>query len=338
MNSFGGLHTHRAGVLLAVLVAYLAAAAPVTAQAPARLASAPDGAAPTPSQESGNPAPVGTGTLFVGLAAGDGPPPPMAPEVIRRDARGRATVRAIELTDGIRLDGKLDERVYRDVPAITGFIQQEPVEGAQATEKTEAWIMFDRTNIYVGARVWESAPPSSWVANEMRRDTTQLRDNDAFWVSFDTFYDRRNAVTFHTNPLGALGDFAITNEGNPNSNWNPVWDVRVGRFEGGWTLEMEIPFRSLRFRPGDVQVWGIQLRRTVRRKNERLFLTPVPISAGRGGIFRVSDYGTMVGLKAPGSSNNLEIKPYVIGRCQHRRRMRATEPLALTSSMASRRT
>ena len=87
----------------------------------------------------------------------------------------------------------------------------------------------------------------------MRRDTRQLRDNDSFWVVFDTFHDRRNGVAFFTNALGGLGDFAITNEGNPNSDWNPVWDVRTGRFEGGWTVEMEIPFKSLRYRPGPVQ-------------------------------------------------------------------------------------
>ena len=301
-------HTHRACILLTVLVTGLAAA-PGAAQDEA--GRVPDG--PATSQEAGIPAPVGTGTLSVGPAAADGPPPPLAPEVIRRDERGRATIRAIELSEGIRLDGQLDERVYRDVPAITGFLQQEPDEGAPATEKTDAWIMFDGTNVYVSARVWDSAPPSAWVANEMRRDTSQLRDNDAFWVSFDTFYDRRNAVTFYTNPLGAIGDLAITNEGNPNSDWNPVWDVRTGRFEGGWTVEMEIPFKSLRFRPGSEQMWGVQLRRTVRRKNERMFLTPVPISAGRGGIFRVSDYATMVGLRVPGGSNNLEVKPYAIG-------------------------
>ena len=121
-----------------------------------------------------------------------------------------------------------------------------PDEGAPATERTEAWVMFDGASIYVGARVWDTAPPSQWVANEMRRDTSQLRDNDGFWVVFDTFLDRRNGVVFYTNPLGAIGDFQITNEGNPNSDWNPVWDVRTGRFDGGWTVEMEIPFQSLR--------------------------------------------------------------------------------------------
>ena len=242
----------------------------------------------------------------------DGPPPPVPPEVVSRDEQGRATVRAIKLTEGIRLDGLLNEPVYRSVSAITGFIQLMPDEGAPATERTEAWIMFDTTNIYVSGRVWDSAPPSEGGANEMRRDTSQLRDNDTLWVVFDTFYDRRNGVAFYTNSLGGLGDFAITNEGNPNSDWNPVWDVRTGRFEGGWTVEMEIPFKSLRYRPGPAQVWGVQLRRTIRRKNELAFLTPVPIAAGRGGIFRVSDAATLVGLEVPNGGNNLEIKPYGI--------------------------
>ena len=100
----------------------------------------------------------------------------------------------------------------------------------------------------MSARLWDSAPESAWVMNEMRRDTSQLRDNDSLFVSFDTFHDQRNAVVFYTNPIGAIGDFAVTNEGNPNSDWNPVWDVRTARFAGGWSVEMEIPFKSLRYR------------------------------------------------------------------------------------------
>ena len=245
----------------------------------------------------------------------DGPPPPLPPDVIRRDDQGNATIRAVEWPEGIRLDGQLDENAYFTVPAITGFIQQSPDEGAPATEETEAWILFDDDNIYVAARVWDSAPPSQWVANEMRRDTRQLRQNDTFAVILDTFYDRRNGVAFYTNPLGAIADFQITNEGNPNSDWNPIWDVRTGRFAGGWTVEMEIPFKSLRYRPGPSQIWGVQLRRNVRRKNEWAYITALPISAGSGpgGIFRVSDAGTLVGLDAPSGSANLEIKPYGIG-------------------------
>ncbi len=255
---------------------------------------------------------------FAAISAIDGPPAPVAPEVLSRNDQGQSTIRAIKLTETIRLDGQLDEQVYHTVPAVTGFIQQVPNEGAEATEKTEAWIMFDERNVYVSARVWDTAAPGEWVANEMRRDSNQLRNNDHFLVLFDTFYDRRNGVAFQTTPLGALSDFAITNEGSYNGDWNPIWDVRTGRFDGGWTAEMEIPFKSLRYRPGPDQVWGIQLRRGIRRKSEYAYLTALPISAagaggGTMGVFRVLGAGSLVGLEVPDGSSNLEIKPYGIG-------------------------
>ena len=98
----------------------------------------------------------------------DGPPAPIPPAVMRRDEQGRTTVRAIKVDEGIRLDGVLDEAVYSSIPAISDFIQQVPQAGAPATERTEAWILFDEVNIYVSARVWDSAPESEWIANEMR--------------------------------------------------------------------------------------------------------------------------------------------------------------------------
>ena len=261
--------------------------------------------------------PVATPGLFVDAGLIDGPPAPVPPAVMTRDEEGRTTVRAIRLDDGIRLDGVLDEPVYETVPAITDFIQQVPDIGELATERTEAWVMFDATNVYVSARVWDSAPESQWVANEMRRDTSQLRQNDTFTAFFDTFYDRRNGFNFYTNPLGARADQQFTNEGNPNADWNPVWDVRTGRFDGGWTVEMEIPFKTLRYRSEPPYVWGLQLRRAIRRKNEWVYLTRLPISAGGGsgsaGIFRVSAAGSLVGIEPPPASRNIEVKPYAIG-------------------------
>jgi len=223
----------------------------------------------------------------------DGPPPPVAPAVVARDATGRATVRAIRLDGSITLDGQLDEGVYAENLAISDFVQQVPREGEPATERTEAWIMFDGENVYVSARCWDSAPPERWVANELRRDTNQLRQNDTFGVIFDTFYDRRNGFLFYTNPLGARADQAVTDEGNLNVDWNPVWDVRTARFEGGWTVEMAIPFKSLRYRSGSSGIWGVNVRRVIRRTNEWTHLTPLPASFGvPGGMLRVSRAGT----------------------------------------------
>ena len=246
----------------------------------------------------------------------DGPPPPAPPAMITREG-GQATMRAIRLLAGIRVDGQLDEPVYETVPPVSDFIQQLPDEGAPATERTEAWVMFDDENFYVAGRCWDSAPPSEWTATEMRRDAFNMLNNDLFGFLIDTFYDRRNALLFYANPAGGFVDQAITNEGNPNRDWNPVWDVKTGRFDGGWTIEMVVPFKSLRYRPDRDQVWGIQIRRTVIRKNEWAYLTLIPISAagfgGRGGVFRVSAAGTLVGLETPPAGHNLEVKPYAIG-------------------------
>ena len=154
------------------------------------------------------------GTIDPGLI--DGPGAPVPPAVMNRDGEGRVTVRAVRLAAALELDGVLDEAVYGTVPAITGFTQLVPDAGEPATERTEAWVLFDEENVYVSARVWDSAPESEWVADEMRRDTNQLRQNDTFAVLFDTFYDRRNGFNFYTNPLGARADAQYINEGNPN--------------------------------------------------------------------------------------------------------------------------
>ena len=292
-----------AQALTAALVAAAALADPIVV------------AAQSPSAPAGTPAPQPTAAAAPAVPI-DGPPPPVPPAVISR-AGGQATMRAIRLATPLRVDGQLDEPVYETVAPVSDFIQQLPDEGARATERTDAWVMFDEENLYISGRCWDTAPPEEWVATELRRDAFNMLNNDLFGFLIDTFYDRRNALLFYANPIGGFVDQAITNEGNPNRDWNPVWDVQTGRFDGGWTIEMVVPFKSLRYRPGREQVWGIQLRRTVMRKNEWAYLTLIPISAagfgGRGGVFRVSAAGTLVDLEAPPASRNLEVKPYVIG-------------------------
>jgi len=256
---------------------------------------------------------VGLGLLPALLASQT----PEGAAVVGRDVEGRVTVRATRAE--IDVDGRLDEPIYGSIAPITEFIQQLPDEGEPASERTEAWVFFDDDNVYVSARLYESFPESERVANEMRRDANQLRQNDSFSAVFDTFLDRRNAVIFLVTPLGGFSDVAVTNEGaGVNPDWNVVWDSRTSRFDGGWIVEMRIPFRSLRYRPGDNQSWGFQLRRIIRRRNEASYLTRLPISAARGnsviaGSWRVSQAATLEGIDVPGRSLNVEVKPYAIG-------------------------
>ena len=282
---------------------------------PVPTAAAPDPApAVTPSRAVSAAVVPSTAAGFARpVAVVDGPPPPVPPAVISRDAAGRATVRAVRLTAPLRLDGVLDERVYDDVQALSDFIQQEPNEGVLATEKTEAWVLFDDDNIYVSARCWDSAPESLWIVNEMRRDSANILQNEGIHISFDTFYDRRNGVVFAVTPIGGRIDGQTTDERNWNGDWNPIWDVRTGRFEGGWTLEAAIPFKSLRYRPGRDQTWGFNIRRVVRWKNEMSSLTPLPAAQGLTAMFMSSLSATLVALEAPaGSTRTFELKPYAI--------------------------
>jgi hypothetical protein len=239
--------------------------------------------------------------LSASLAAQDSPPP-----------RGSAapTVRAVRGT--IRVDGRLDEALYSATDAIGSFVQQEPDEGEPATEMTEAWVFFDDDTIYVAARCWESHRERR-VANEMRRDTNQLRQNDTFAVLFDTFHDRRNGYLFTANAIGGMGDSQITDEGPPNVDWNTVWRFETAQFDEGWTVEMAIPFKSLRYQPGREQTWGINLRRVVRWKNEWSYLAQVPraLTTFRG-ILKVSSAATLIGLEAPSGTRMLELKPYAL--------------------------
>ena len=283
--------------------------------------TAPTTPAPGPAEEEpGSTGPAVAPTPSSGRAGfsapaivSSAPPPPVPPAVIRRDAAGRATVRAVRITAPLRVDGALDERIYTEIPTMSDFIQQDPLEGAAATEKTEAWLFFDDDNVYVSARAWDSAPESQWVANEMRRDNFNLLQNEGIHISFDTFYDRRNSVVFNVTPIGGRMDGQVTDERNWNGDWNPIWDVSTGRFEGGWTMEAAIPFKSLRYRAGRDQTWGFLVRRVVRWKNEISALTLLPTELGISSQFMSSLFATMVGLEVPASGRGtLELKPYAI--------------------------
>ena len=190
----------------------------------------------------------------VNAAAAQPSPPTVPPDIFTRDpTTGRATIRVVRLMSPLHIDGHLDEEVYATVPPISDFIQMEPRAGEAATEKTEVWVFFDEHNVYVTMRAWESRP-DLMVANEMRRDSNNIRMGDCVGFSLDTFHDGRNAYQFEVNPLGARTDGQSANERQYNSDWNTVWDLSVGRFGGGWTVEAAIPFKSLRYQPGIAQV------------------------------------------------------------------------------------
>jgi len=213
---------------------------------------------------------------------------------------------AVPTLEPIRLDGRLDEAVWRDTPAAGGFVQAEPREGEPSSEETEVWVAFDEENLYVGAYLHDS-DPSGIVVNDIRKDFDD-QTQDVFSVILDTFADRRNGYVFMTNPEGARGDRQVANEGREiNTSWDAIWSVETLRVEDGWTLEMAIPFRALRFDSGGEGLWGLNFSRTIRRKNETAYWAPIPRSYN---LMRLSLAGDLQGIPTGVQGRDLRVKPF----------------------------
>jgi len=223
---------------------------------------------------------------------------------------GRRRVTAVQTSTPIAVDGRLDEDVWSRARPARDFVQAEPHEGQPATEATEVRIAFDAQALYVGVTCHDR-DPSRLIVNDIRKDFAP-DDQDSFEVMFDTFADRRNGFVFVTNPRGAKSDTQMSNEGRDvNPNWDAVWTVAARIDDGGWTAELRIPFKTLRFESSARPVWGINFARRIRRKNEIVYWSPVPRAYS---IYRASLDGNLQGLPAglnPG--RNLRIKPSVTG-------------------------
>ena len=202
--------------------------------------------------------------------------------LVDRSAPDEVTVRAVRLDSPLTLDGRLEEAVYGAIAPITDFIQQEPREGQPATEKTEAWILFDDVNLYICARNWDSHPERE-VANELRRDNGNILGNENL-----TFVHRHVArspqrLSVPDQPLGALRDMAVTDD-QQNQAWNGIWDVKTGAVRARLDGRGGDPVQVARYRGSGPQTWGINLRRLVKWKNEFSYLSLVPAALGTGGV------------------------------------------------------
>ena len=215
---------------------------------------------------------------------------------------------AVRTTTPIAIDGVLDEAAWGDAPIATGFLQSEPREGEPASEQTQVRVLYDDTFLYVGMFARDSSP-GDIIVNDLKKDFDPGA-NDAFEVILDTFHDERNGYMFATNAMGAKWDAQMVNEGRDvNVNWDGIWTVRTRVTPDGWYAEMAIPFRTLRFADADVQTWGINFLRRVRRRNEDSYWAPLPRIYR---LFRVSMAGTLEGLRGVRPGNDLRLKPYAL--------------------------
>ena len=229
------------------------------------------------------------------------------------------------------IDGLVTDEVWTHVEPYDTFTQQDPVEGASASERTEVRVLYDQSTIYIGVICFDREPDKI-IVSQSRRDA-QLTDVDSIVLVLDTFNDNQNAFVFGTNPLGIEYDGQVSGEGITggssgaavgalaqsnqqrgsisafNPNWDGDWRVKAQITARGWEAEMAIPLKTLRFAPGINRTWGFNVMRNIRRKNEQVYLSPIP----RGfDIYRVSMAAKLTGLNLA-ARRDLKLVPYVLG-------------------------
>lgn len=212
--------------------------------------------------------------------------------------------------DEFVFDGSVEEAFWGRIEPAADFIQQEPNEGAAATERTEVRIAYDDDYLYIGVILYDS-DPSGIEANQRRRDARLVADDRFVWI-FDTFNDQRNAYFMEINPNGLRTDGLISTGqgGDINLNWDGIWDARTIIGDFGWSAEIRIPFRTFNFNPGSDR-WGANFMRVIRRKSETALWTGFRRNEG---ITRPQSAGILSGLSGMSQGIGLEVVPFGILR------------------------
>ncbi len=242
---------------------------------------------------------------------------PHSPAAAQTSTSPRPTIEALRIDTPIRVDGVLDEAAWAQAPVAANFTAREPEDDRPAAQRTEFSVVYTGTTLYFGIRAHD-AEPEAIVARELQRDSDHGGNDDSLAIVLDTFHDRRNSVTFEVNPLGARTDSLVTDEGkDQNIEWNGVWTASARTTAEGWQAEVAIPFATLRFDPAQ-SVWGLNVRRVVRRTNEESYWAPIGREIGMSAVtrmyaaHRVSLAGDLTGISGVKPGRRLDVKPFVL--------------------------
>ena len=213
----------------------------------------------------------------------------------------------------ITIDGEIDEAVWADAPILTGFTQFDPVEGVPATQRTEARVLLTDEAIYFAVTAWDDVKDG--VRATLGDRDSFARSDDYVRFIIDTFNDHRRGYVIMVNPLGVQQDglWVVGGGGDrrrrwgPPIDWNPdfVWDSSGRIFDGGYTVEVKVPFKSIRFPKVPVQDWGLQIHRRIARNGYGESWAPVTANVAN----QMEQFGTLTGLQDLNPGLFLEVNP-----------------------------
>lgn len=217
--------------------------------------------------------------------------------------------KATEITAAPVIDGNLDDPAWLQGEWIDDFTQFEPFNGKSPSQKTEFKILFDEDNLYVAIKSFDTSPDSI-VKRLTRRDQV---DGDMVGIVFDSYHDLRTGFLFGTSVAGVKFDQMMTNDGqSEDATWDPNWFVKTSETDEGWIAEMKIPFSQVRFEKNSGEVWGLEVFRTLYRKNEMSFWQHIPQDAP--GLIHMM--GEMSGIEKVKPRKIFDLTPYGVAKAE----------------------
>ena len=206
------------------------------------------------------------------------------------------------------IDGLVSDSVWSQAAVAESFIQYEPQRGRASEAPTRAYLLYDEATLYVAFQLDDALPPTAQLT---RRDADLLND-DCVILVLDSFNDQQSAYYFMTNALGTQTDGRIANDGRTvDPTWDTSWQAAATRTAAGWSVEMAIPFTSIKYKAGENRTWGINLGRSRRRTLELSFWAGPLDNA-----FRVSQAGRLTGLNVAPPTRRRQVILYGLSRIQ----------------------
>lgn len=219
------------------------------------------------------------------------------------------TLRAVRTPIAPKIDGMLSDSCWQKADVATDFIQRDLHPGQPSEQKTEVRFLYDDNAIYVGAQLYDTSPDS--ILREL-----STRDNEAnaelFGIFLDTYNDDINAYGFFVTSAGTQIDARYSSDGQDFA-WNAVWMSSVKLNKDGWAVELRIPYSAVRFSKKEIQTWGLNIIRKIRRLRENSFWSPVNPTIGA----LIRQCGDLTGLENIKPPVRLSFTPYVAGIINH---------------------
>lgn len=245
--------------------------------------------------------------LFFAILCLSGMSMPLWGHGSKNDAKTSKAVRVY--TKPPKIDGILNDDVWKYAPVATGFSQRDPNEAHPATEETAFQVAYDNEALYI-AVLCSDSEPKKIVTRLYRRDQIRYEETDWVGIRLDPYHDHQTGFGFSITPSGSFADYTILNDSTLDWTWDGVWEVRTSIHNLGWSVELKIPYHALRFSPKEEYTWGINLERGISRKQE--YDMWALVRRNESGIS--SRNGHLEGIMGIHPPAHLELLPYTVAR------------------------